>query len=151
MISWLIISRSSRRLSARTLTICTRPGVRICFWATRRFSLGASQFINSVQPETLSQIETANIGIRGHFRRRAGRKNLSLSNYIGPSGYSESIADVMVRNQHSDSGAAQIGDDLLDVDHGQRVDAGERFIEQDERRRKDQRTRNFQTAALTAR
>ena len=35
-ISWVIISRSSRRFSARTLTICTRPGVRICFCATLR-------------------------------------------------------------------------------------------------------------------
>src|ERR1700735_3481822 len=109
MISWLIISRSSRRLSARTLTICTRPGVRICFWATRRLSLGASQFINSVQPESFSQIETANIGIRSHFGRRTGSEYLSLRNDIGPSRDGERIADVVVRNEHSDAGPAQIG------------------------------------------
>src|SRR5271168_2678025 len=48
MISWLIISRSSRRFSASTLTICTSPGVRICFCETRRLSLSPCQAIQSL-------------------------------------------------------------------------------------------------------
>ena len=46
-ISWLIISFSSSRLSWRTVTICTRPGVRICFWATRSCSLGERRLISA--------------------------------------------------------------------------------------------------------
>src|SRR5262249_37659601 len=44
-ISWLIISFSSRRFSCNTVTICTRPGVRICFCATLSCSLGESKLI----------------------------------------------------------------------------------------------------------
>src|SRR4051812_46866878 len=44
-ISAVIMSLSSSLLSARTLTICTRPGVRICFCETRRLSFGCSSAI----------------------------------------------------------------------------------------------------------
>ncbi len=39
-ISAVIMSRSSSLLSASTLTICTRPGVRICLCETFKWSLG---------------------------------------------------------------------------------------------------------------
>ena len=45
MISWVIMSLSSSRLSWSTVTICTRPGVRICFCATRSCSLGDRRLI----------------------------------------------------------------------------------------------------------
>ena len=44
-ISWVIISFNSSRLSWRTVTIWTRPGVRICFCATFNCSLGDSKLI----------------------------------------------------------------------------------------------------------
>src|SRR5579872_3624095 len=43
------MSRSSSLLSASTLTICTRPGVRICLCESLRWSLGWSRTINSRQ------------------------------------------------------------------------------------------------------
>ena len=46
---------------------------------------------------------------------------------------------------------AQVGDDLLDVGHRDRVDAGERLVEQDELRRDHQRARDLDAAALAAR
>ena len=41
-ISAVIMSRSSSLLSASTLTICTRPGVRICRWETFKCNLGCN-------------------------------------------------------------------------------------------------------------
>ena len=45
----------------------------------------------------------------------------------------------------------QVEDDLLDVGDGDRVDAGERLVEQDELRRDDQRARDLRAPALAAR
>jgi len=42
-------------LSANTLTICTSPGVRICFWETLRFNLFWSNTIRC-QPTSTSII-----------------------------------------------------------------------------------------------
>ena len=51
-ISASIISFSSSLLSARTLTICIRPGVRIWRCETFRFNLGCSSAINGLVPRS---------------------------------------------------------------------------------------------------
>jgi hypothetical protein len=40
----------------------------------------------------------------------------------------------VVRDEHADSPFLQEPDDLLDVEHGDRIDAGERLVQQDEAR-----------------
>jgi hypothetical protein len=45
----------------------------------------------------------------------------------------------VVGDQHADPPVTQAGHDLLDVMHGDRVDARERFVEEDEGRVSDQR------------
>ena len=56
----------------------------------------------------------------------------------------------MVGDQHADAALLQETDDLLDIEHGDRVDAGERFVEQDETRTGGERARDFDAAALAA-
>ena len=59
--------------------------------------------------------------------------------------------DAMIGDQHADSGAAKIADNLLKILHGQRVDPGKRLVEQNERGLQGQRAGDFQPAALSAR
>jgi hypothetical protein len=61
------------------------------------------------------------------------------------------FAHVVVGDQHADVACLQEADDALDFAHGDRVHAGERFVEQDEARRRRQRARDFHAAALAAR
>ena len=48
-------------------------------------------------------------------------------------------------------GALQVEDDALDFEHLDRVDAGERLVEQQEARLDDQRARDLDAAPLAAR
>src|ERR1700722_4006666 len=96
MISWLIISRSSRRFSASTLTICTRHGVRICFCATRKFSLGWSQFIKSVQPESFAEIDPVYFRVRRQVLGSSRVENLSVVNDVGAICHCQSLTNVVI-------------------------------------------------------
>jgi hypothetical protein len=51
----------------------------------------------------------------------------------------------------SDAARAQEADDALDLDHCDRVDAGERLVEQDKARLRGQRARDLDAPALAAR
>ena len=86
-ISVLIISFNSSRFSASTLTICTRPGVRICFCATFKLSLSPCQAMFaktglplllsdiSVQAEMVAQIHPPHFGIIAQILRATLTKN----------------------------------------------------------------------------
>ena len=56
----------------------------------------------------------------------------------------------MVGNQHANAATLEEIDDALNFDHGDRVDAGKRFVEQDKARLGRQGARNFHPSALTA-
>ena len=57
---------------------------------------------------------------------------------------------VVVGDQNPDAALAQLGDDRLDVEHGDRIDAGEGLVEQHEGRRGDQRAADLDAAPLAA-
>uniref|UniRef100_A0A1I7Y9Y7 RNA polymerase beta subunit n=1 Tax=Steinernema glaseri TaxID=37863 RepID=A0A1I7Y9Y7_9BILA len=59
------------------------------------------------------------------------------------------FTDVVVGDQHADALGLEVVDDLLDVAHGDRVDTGERFVEQDELGRGGQCPGNLHPAPLT--
>ena len=57
----------------------------------------------------------------------------------------------MVRDQDANAGALQVEHDALQFQHLDRIDAGERLVQQQESRADHQRARNFHAAALSAR
>ncbi|MEY4138798.1 MAG: hypothetical protein RLZZ371_980 [Pseudomonadota bacterium] len=57
----------------------------------------------------------------------------------------------MVGDQHTDAPVFQEGNDALDLDHGDRVDAGKGLVKQDESWLRRQRARNFNPPAFTTR
>jgi hypothetical protein len=57
----------------------------------------------------------------------------------------------VVRDDHADAAVPQVGDDLLDVVHRDRVHAGERLVQQHELRLRHQRARDLQPPPLAAR
>ena len=56
----------------------------------------------------------------------------------------------MVGNEHADAAFLQVLDKVLNLDDRNRVDAGERFVEQDEARRGRERARDLHAPALAA-
>src|ERR1700691_2940862 len=95
-ISWVIISRNSSRLSARTLTICTRPGVRICFWATLRCSLGWSQLIALVQSKRMSQVDAPHFRVFAQFRGRPGTEDAAALQDVCTVGHGQRFTNIMI-------------------------------------------------------
>ncbi len=56
----------------------------------------------------------------------------------------------MIGDQHSDITLGQKTDQLLDIQHGNRIDPRKRLVKQDEARAHGQRPRNFDPSALAA-
>ena len=56
----------------------------------------------------------------------------------------------MVGDQDADAARLEEADDLLDVDHGDRIDAGKRLVQQDETRARRERARDLDAAALAS-
>ena len=76
---------------------------------------------DSVQPETFSQIDAANIRIGSQFRWRTRGKNLPIVNDVGPICYRERIPHVVVGDQNADARGAQIRNNFLNIHDRQRV------------------------------
>ena len=58
---------------------------------------------------------------------------------------------VVVGDQHADAEAGKVADELLDIADGDGVDAGERFVEQNEGGAAGERAGDFATAPFAAR
>ena len=90
-------------------------------------------------------------------RRRPGLSGVPLLKItpvvhdVGAIGDAQRFADVVVGDEHADAALLQVKDDLLDVGDRDRVDAGERLVEQDELRRHHQRARDLGAPPLAAR
>ena len=53
-------------------------------------------------------------------------------NDVGPVGDAQRLANIVIGDEQPDTPLFQVKDDLLDVSHRDRVDAGERLIEEHE-------------------
>src|SRR5689334_3134760 len=105
----------------------------------------------SVKPETLSEIDLPDGRIAGQCKRRARTENLSPVNYICAVDDAERLAHVVIGDQYADPGGGESPDDLLDVDDRDRVDAGERLVQQQEEGREDEAPRDLHSAPLSPR
>src|ERR1700691_828679 len=69
---------------------------------------------------------------------------------VGAIGYGERFAHVVVGDQHADAAGPQAADDFLQVENGDGIDAGKRFIEEDESGVDAQASGNLHAPALAA-
>src|SRR5258708_12509339 len=103
-----------------------------------------------LQPEGLAQIDFSYAFIINDFLGLARGQHGPVVDDIRAVAYAECLPDIMVRDQYPDIALPQEADDFLDVQHRDRIDPGEGFIEQDEARLGGERPRDFDAPPLPA-
>ena len=74
----------------------------------------------------------------------------ALVDDVGPAADAKGLADIVVGDQDADIAFGELRDDALDVDHRDRVDPGERLVEEYEFRLNGQCARDLQAPTLCA-
>src|SRR4051812_41107183 len=103
-----------------------------------------------VQSELSPEINPTDFFVRSETRRRAALENHAAVDDVGTVGDAQGFADVVVSYEHSDAAVAKMKNDLLNVRHGNWIDAGKGLVEQDELRRDDQRARDLGAPTFAA-
>src|SRR5215467_12936608 len=85
-----------------------------------------------LQPEILAEVNASYTFIIDDLIGFAEGEHQSFVNYVRVIADAESFANVVVGNEDADASFLEKTDDLLYVEHGDRIDAGEGLIEQDE-------------------
>jgi hypothetical protein len=113
--------------------------------------MSETAFSVDLQRKPFAEVEAADIGVGDEFVGRAGAEDAAFGHDVGAVGDGEGFADVVVGDEDADSLLFEVEDDLADVVDGQRVDAGEGFVEEDELRLGRQAAGDLDSAAFTAR
>src|SRR3954467_4814076 len=143
--SWVRSVSSSMRVICKSLIACCNDGVITSFCDSFResFCSNAIQLVPCLQSEVFAEVDFPDLRVRRQLQRGAGAQNLTVVDDIGPVGYFQCFPHVMVGDQDADAHRLEVTDDALDVEHRDRVDAGERLVEKDIPRTDDQRPRDF--------
>src|SRR5580765_3682160 len=96
-----------------------------------------------LEAEILTEVHLANLAVGEDRFRRTGRDDFTLVEYIGALADAQCLADIVIRDEHADVACGELADDALDVKYGDRIDAGERLVEQHESRRRGERARDL--------
>ncbi len=110
-------------------------------WNHRRFAF---------DPVEVAEILLTYLRVLLHLFGCSVNQHLALIDHVTSLDGAEDFACRMVGDQDADPVVAQLQDDALDRLHGDRVDPGERFIEHDDFRIRDQATRDLQATAFAA-
>src|SRR6201984_2050656 len=105
----------------------------------------------SYQGKTLPQINPAYLRVTSQFLWRTRTENPSLVDDVGPIRHRQSFADVMIGDQDPDPASPKIGDDFLQIQNGDWIDARKRLVQQNKRRVDAERTRDFDSPPFSAR
>src|SRR5690606_18164326 len=90
-----------------------------CFMCPVRRTGGPSE------AEVLAQVYLPDLAVFEDGGGFALGDDAAFGQYVGARTDAQGLAHVMVGDQHADAAVAQVLDDALDVDHGNRVDARE--------------------------
>ena len=104
-----------------------------------------------IHPEPFAEVGAAGHGVFGDFAGRARHADAAFADDVGAIGDFQGFTDVVVGDQHADAVSLELGDGFLEVGHGDRVDARERFVEQKHPGTGDQRPADLGAAAFPAR
>src|SRR5215831_15122500 len=104
-----------------------------------------------LEREPLAQVDLPGHGVVGDLGGGAGHQDLAVVENVRAIGDGQGLAHVVVGDEDADAALAEPADDLLDVADRDRIDAGERLVEQEVLGRGDQRARDLEPPPLTAR
>src|SRR6185295_6202405 len=106
---------------------------------------------NGLHPEILPQVDSFYFLISRQLFRRPRAEYFSVVNYIRPVRNGQSLTHVVIGYQHSDPALAKLLQNTLNIDHRNRIDSGERLIQENESRFDHQTPRDFSSPPLAAR
>src|SRR5262252_3593156 len=104
-----------------------------------------------LHPEFLAEVEPADVRVVDDVLGPALHQHLARIDDVGPVGEAERLAHIVVGDQHADAALGQVAHQRLDVADRDRVDAGERLVEEHVVRPAREGARDLDAAALAAR
>src|SRR5690606_17750363 len=127
---------SSRAGNCSSLIACCSCGVIVSCWPRRSCR---EAFSIASHTEVLAQVHLADALVRKDLVRSSGGDHGAAVDDHCTVADAKGFAHVVVGDQHADAALGELAHDLLDVHHGNRVDAREGLVEQDETRCSSQR------------
>src|SRR5450759_1158660 len=100
--------------------------------------------------EILTEVNALDLRVATENIRPSRAEDLAVINNVGAIGDHEGFAHIVVGHEDADSGALQLEDDALQLEHLDGIDAGERLVEQAEFWIDGQRPRNLHAAPLAS-
>ena len=116
-------------------------------WDGEQYGINATP---NLHPKLPPQIHITHLLISKQINWCALGEDAAVVHDVGAVADAERFADVVIGDQDADAAVLQVPHDALDVANGDWVDAGERFVEQDETRSCGQRACNFDATAFAA-
>src|SRR5215469_12462264 len=107
--------------------------------------------LSKLEPKSLAEIDPADVRITDDLARDSIHQNLTLVKDVGAVDDPERLAHIVVGYKHADAAVFQMGDEIPDVADGNRVDAGQWLVEQDEMGLGRERACDFDASPFAAR
>src|SRR6266576_1903545 len=82
------------------------------------------------EPEFLAKVKAANVRVVDDLVRTAFRQNFPSIDNISAIGEAQRFPHIVVGDQDADAAIGEMADEVLNVAHRNRIDAGEGFVEQ---------------------
>src|SRR5205807_9569041 len=117
--------------------------------AQRDYNLSRANHAPDLHAEFFTKIKPSYFCIFCQVTRHTRSKNLSFSHDVRAIRNAQSLANIVIRNEDSDSTTAQIKDHALNIVDGLWIDAGKRLVEQDKLWLSRQSSRDFGAAPFT--
>src|SRR3990167_4469503 len=99
----------------------------------------------------LTEIDATHIGVVHDLGGGALRQHMAVADDVGVVANAQGLAHIVVGDQHPNAAALEEVDDALNLDHGNRVDTGKGFVQQDEAGPRGQCARNLDPAPFANR
>src|SRR3990172_2433499 len=104
-----------------------------------------------LEAEVLAEVYTAHVFIINNFVRVTGCEHRTVVDDVGAVADAQGLAHVVVRDEDADRALLEEADDALDVEHGDRIDPGERFVQENKAGPRRQSARDLHPPAFPAR
>ena len=109
------------------------------------------EILNLNHGKALAEINPLHVWVIAKLLGSAGTENPAFVDDVSTIGNREGLAHVVVGDQNTNAAGLKIGDDLLKLEHGNRINPGKRLVKQDERRRNTEATRDLDAATFSTR
>jgi len=100
--------------------------------------------------EAFAEVDALDFGIVAEVVGAPGAEDFPVVDDVGAVGDGQGFAHVVVGDQDADAVALQLEDDVLDLEHLDGVDTGERLVQQQEAGLNDQRAGDLDAASLAS-